>query len=258
MKCHEESCDRNSYYNFPGEKGQVSCRLHRKKGMVVVCGCEVRGCKKNKNFGFPGKRARFCLSHKEKGMINVKCNRCEKCNKIPVYNFHGEKKGIFCNDHKEEYMINVYKNKGNNGNKAFTSHTWKEKNIPCINDNCNKIPNSEKTKFNREFDNNLEDRELLKDGLVEIKNYPDLLPIHKKNALEMISINYENIDDEVIENIDDEVIENVDKELKNDHKRGEKKMIQMCYYCESFESIDQRGLCYVCSFLDLSSSYLTP
>jgi EsV-1-7 cysteine-rich motif len=63
-------------------------------------------------FNFEGEtRGIYCFDHKETDMIDVKSNKCLKCEKIPVFNFEGETRGIYCFDHKETDMIDVISNK---------------------------------------------------------------------------------------------------------------------------------------------------
>ncbi|CAN0409305.1 unnamed protein product, partial [Ectocarpus sp. 8 AP-2014] len=38
--------------------------------------CEFLGCSKHPHYAFEGDKARFCASHKEPGMVDVKHKRC--------------------------------------------------------------------------------------------------------------------------------------------------------------------------------------
>ena len=40
-------------------------------------------------------------------MIIIKPKKCILCNKIPVFNYVNEKKGIYCNEHKLENMVDI-------------------------------------------------------------------------------------------------------------------------------------------------------
>lgn len=40
--------------------------------------CEFPGCSKHPHYAFEGDKARFCASHKEPGMVDVKHKRCHK------------------------------------------------------------------------------------------------------------------------------------------------------------------------------------
>ncbi len=74
--------------------------------------CEYDGCKKESSFNFKGMTRKYCSTHKEKDMINVKDFTCvfENCIKPAYYNNIGLKEKIYCKEHKLENMINV-KNK---------------------------------------------------------------------------------------------------------------------------------------------------
>ena len=50
--------------------------------------------------------ARFCMEHKDIGMVDVRSKRCEMCTKRPSFNMEGEK-ARFCGDHKEDGMVDV-------------------------------------------------------------------------------------------------------------------------------------------------------
>ena len=54
--------------------------------------CVEEGCNKIPNYNFQGqKKPEFCTNHKKINMVNVKDKRCveEGCNKIPAFNFAG-------------------------------------------------------------------------------------------------------------------------------------------------------------------------
>ena len=72
--------------------------------------CKHEGCKKHAIYNFEGEPPRYCGEHKEKGMVDVKNQRCEHagCKSLnPTFNFEGEKKGKFCSKHKEKGMVDV-------------------------------------------------------------------------------------------------------------------------------------------------------
>ena len=52
--------------------------------------CKHPGCAKGPSFNVYGEKARFCMTHKEDGMVNVKNKRCEMCTKQPSFNLEGE------------------------------------------------------------------------------------------------------------------------------------------------------------------------
>ena len=50
------------------------------------------GCKNWNGFNFEELKAKYCLVHKEDGMVDVKNKRCihEGCRTIPAFNIDGE------------------------------------------------------------------------------------------------------------------------------------------------------------------------
>jgi uncharacterized protein (UPF0212 family) len=59
-------------------------------------------CNRVPSYNFKGqKKALYCNKHKKKRMINVISKRCPKCDRIPSYNVQGEKKALYCVKHKK-------------------------------------------------------------------------------------------------------------------------------------------------------------
>ena len=139
-RCLHPECDKQPSYGYEGSsaplKGRKFCASHKLEGMVDVIGkhCEYspptkatgrnsdgeysppakttgrnqKKCNKRSSYGYKGEIAKFCASHKMKGMINVVSKRCahQGCDKHPFYGYIG--KGCkFCADHKMEGMINA-------------------------------------------------------------------------------------------------------------------------------------------------------
>ena len=52
-------------------------------------------------------KRRFCVEHKEDGMVNVAAKTCEMCNRQPCFNFSTFKKGRLCSIHKEDLKIST-------------------------------------------------------------------------------------------------------------------------------------------------------
>jgi EsV-1-7 cysteine-rich motif len=87
--------------------------------------CNHPDCGKQAYYNIYGEKPKYCGKHKREGMVDVKHKRCLEggCEKIPLYNFRGETKGIFCRisparnpvfcegkkpkEHKREGMIDV-------------------------------------------------------------------------------------------------------------------------------------------------------
>ena len=76
----------------------------------MVLKCEFDGCDKQPTYTEKGaKRARFCCTHKQPTMVDVKNKRCEfdGCDKQPAYAEKGAKRARFCCAHKEPTMVDV-------------------------------------------------------------------------------------------------------------------------------------------------------
>ena len=72
--------------------------------------CEHDGCEKRPVFNVRGaKKGRYCADHKLPGMVDVKNPHCEHegCEKWPGFNVRGAKKGRYCADHKLPGMVDV-------------------------------------------------------------------------------------------------------------------------------------------------------
>ena len=81
----------------------------RSKKRKRLTSCEHSGCTiLNPVFGVEGGKARFCGTHKEAGMVDVKSKRCEHdgCTSQPVFGVEGGK-ACFCGAHKEAGMVDV-------------------------------------------------------------------------------------------------------------------------------------------------------
>jgi hypothetical protein len=121
-----EVCGINAIFNFQSLKHGRFCLSHKEIGMVNVRDniCIKEDCNLTASFNFEGELKRiYCNSHKETGMVNVKNRKCkeEGCNSTPSYNVKEENTPIFCKRHKEDNMVNV-------------------KDKKCISDGCLNIP----------------------------------------------------------------------------------------------------------------------
>ena len=71
--------------------------------------CQSPDCSKGASFGLPGKLAVTCGTHKEPGMVNVRCKRCDHpdgCGKVPAFGLPGASRSR-CTTHKEPGMVNL-------------------------------------------------------------------------------------------------------------------------------------------------------
>ena len=74
---------------------------------VVSKRCVEEECNKIPNYNFPGqKKPEFCSNHKKINMMNVVSKRCveEECNKQPDFNYSDEDNGKYCSKHKK-YLL---------------------------------------------------------------------------------------------------------------------------------------------------------
>jgi hypothetical protein len=118
--CENGGCMKRPYFNVEGQKIGRFCVQHKEVGMMDVVSrkCENGGCMKRPCFNVDGQKiGRFCAVHKEVGMMNVMSRKCENCGcmKRPRYNVDGQKTGRFCVQHKEPHMVNVVSCKCENG-----------------------------------------------------------------------------------------------------------------------------------------------
>jgi Holliday junction resolvase len=110
-KCQSPGCPiKSACFNFPGNKGGVFCKNHKRDGMedVINKRCEYEGCKKRPNFGLLGGKATHCVIHKSPDMENIIDKQCEQpsCKKRPNFGLPGGS-ATHCADHKSDNMENV-------------------------------------------------------------------------------------------------------------------------------------------------------
>jgi len=106
-KC--ELCERVPNFGHRGDTKARFCKTHKETGMVNIKNtriCEL--CSTTASYNYPDiRKAQFCKTHKKDGMENVTQNRCERCKKQPLFNFKGQTRGRFCATHKETGMVDV-------------------------------------------------------------------------------------------------------------------------------------------------------
>jgi hypothetical protein len=121
-----ETCGIRACFNIPQLTWGRFCSSHKEIGMVNVKDetCKNIICNKRPVYNYEGEtNPIFCKDHKEIGMVNIKDKKCEKenCNKRQNFNYDGETKGLYCSTHKLEGMVDV-------------------KNKTCEKENCSKKP----------------------------------------------------------------------------------------------------------------------
>lgn len=107
MKCIEEGCEKNAYYNYANESRKY-CREHRKDGMISLVRklCNVEGCIFYAMYGI--EKAEYCKDHKKDTMLNKSVKRCEEvnCGKQASYGKPGEVRK-YCKEHSKDGMEDV-------------------------------------------------------------------------------------------------------------------------------------------------------
>ncbi|CAM9845597.1 unnamed protein product, partial [Choristocarpus tenellus] len=70
--------------------------------------CEREGCRRVAKWGVAGSGvSRFCMTHKEEGMVNDASKRCkeEGCERFPSFAWSPGGKGLSCGKHKDKDMV---------------------------------------------------------------------------------------------------------------------------------------------------------
>lgn len=83
-KCKD--CSKKALYGYKNLNKEY-CKKHKKNNMIYMPFrsryCISDSCTKMAYFNNYGQKAKFCISHKEEGMINVKKYFCSGC--YPIY-----------------------------------------------------------------------------------------------------------------------------------------------------------------------------
>lgn len=112
--CKAPECKKSAYFNNPNEKTGKFCSTHKELNMINVKDkrCIEEGCCQRPSFNILGGKPIYCGTHKKEEMLNVMTKFCEHegCLITPVYNTPDKKSGRFCATHKEANMINVVNN----------------------------------------------------------------------------------------------------------------------------------------------------
>jgi len=112
--CEISDCNKNAYFNTPDKKNGRFCSSHKESNMINVKDkrCIEDGCCQRPSFNILGGKPIYCGTHKKDEMFNVMTKFCEHtgCLITPVYNTPDKKTGRFCSTHKESNMINVVNN----------------------------------------------------------------------------------------------------------------------------------------------------
>ena len=151
VTCKTKNCKTGACFGYESDMKIVSCKQHKKTGMVNVKDkykqCKNINCSKIASFGFEENRIKlYCVEHKEELMINLKDKICTEanCKKQAVYGYENDKIKIKCFDHKENDMANL-KNKVCEFNdcniRACYNYVDKVKPIYCVNHKKEKMSN---------------------------------------------------------------------------------------------------------------------
>jgi hypothetical protein len=109
--CTYNECKKNAQYNYNGETIPIYCKEHMLEGMrhMFYKRCEyVQGCNTTAIYNYPGEKAKYCKTHKEENMIDVKRPKCKEieCLNNAYYGIYGNK-AEYCSIHKKDDMINL-------------------------------------------------------------------------------------------------------------------------------------------------------
>ena len=90
-RCKVSGCDvKYAVYGFHDGKKEC-CAAHKENGMIdLKCvRCDIDGCDIRPSYGYVGQKATRCKMHIESGMVNVKCKKCsfDGCQKQPAYGY---------------------------------------------------------------------------------------------------------------------------------------------------------------------------
>lgn len=112
--CKKCGNKRATYKERGRGKPLLYCVKCKKQGMIKIGGivCQEEDCEKTSIFNhFGEKRGKFCVKHKEPGMVDVKNVKklCKfpECRTRASFNFPGQTSGMFCSEHKKSGMIPV-------------------------------------------------------------------------------------------------------------------------------------------------------
>ena len=110
--CWQDGCDKQSAFNYEGQKIGIYCAVHKKDTMVDVKNkrCCQDGCDKFPIYNYEGQiLSLYCSVHKKDTMVDVKNRRCcqDGCNKQSNFNYEGQKNGLYCRLHKKDTMVDV-------------------------------------------------------------------------------------------------------------------------------------------------------
>lgn len=106
--CQHEGCNNPATHKEVGKKkgAKKLCADHKLEGMIKLTDphttCAEEGCIKSPSYNVAGEKARYCLTHKQEGMVNVYKVECqaEGCELTASFNLTGKKIPRFCSHHK--------------------------------------------------------------------------------------------------------------------------------------------------------------
>lgn len=114
-KTNNVKCTKKAYYNLPDEKVRLYCREHCDINTMIDHShkktvCIEPNCTKQASFNFEGcDKPKYCFSHAQDEMIDVRTKTCLDCNIKPTFNYPNSIGAIYCIKHAKPDMINIYK-----------------------------------------------------------------------------------------------------------------------------------------------------
>ena len=109
--------ERQPIYNFYDDTIEKTKALYCGKcklpEMIDVRNNKCLSCGERQGFyNYPGLYGRYCVECAEEGMVYASLNKCPDCddNKLALYNYPDQNKGIYCAIHCKDGMVNVFGN----------------------------------------------------------------------------------------------------------------------------------------------------
>ncbi len=107
IRCNAEGCNKDVLWGFDNIRSR--CTIHKLDGMRLLHNaCIDPNCDKQCCYNYFGEPARYCVSHKLEGMVDVSHKKCKKCSTRPTFGYDdGVRKPIYCKVHKDENCIDL-------------------------------------------------------------------------------------------------------------------------------------------------------
>lgn len=108
--CTFPTCDERASFGTVTEKIAIYCGKHKSSDMIALHkkSCKFESCTLRPYYGFrKDNKMQYCILHKLPGMLNLKSNRCEKCDTCSCYGFETDNIPRYCANHAIEGTVSV-------------------------------------------------------------------------------------------------------------------------------------------------------